>query len=191
MHSMDYEVTQVGWVPQGEFRSSAIFNIFTHLVRRAQSGNEDLADQVRVCNGSSRGCDTHCGGRNDDFEIWILGEESLCFAVALGVIVVAVDHLNKFQVGVLRFLKFLLHHFDPSVLVWGSGGGTQYGDLPTIFTREFRRHLDLDRADTCGLRLVDEQITALGRYCRIPSDYWNPRVHGGLARWNESIGIIG
>src|SRR5688572_32851226 len=103
MHSMDYEVTQVGWVPQGELRSSAIFNIFTHLVRRAQSGNEDLADQVRVCNGSSRGRYTDCGGRNADFETWILGDEGLCFAVALAVVAVAGAHLNRFQGGVFRF----------------------------------------------------------------------------------------
>ena len=155
-----------------------------------KTGHEHLADQVGIGHRAGGGSNTYCSRGNDHFQVGILREQSLGFVVALGIVIVTIDHFIQFQLGIFRLLEFRLHDFDPGILVRGCRRGAQDRDLTTIGTGKVGGHLDLDRADILQYSLVDVEVASIGSDGRIPGNDRDAGFHGGFAGRDERIGVI-
>src|SRR5258706_912551 len=124
VHRINGKVAQVGRIPKRKLRSSAILDVFTHLIRGTKTRDKYFTNQLRICDSACRSSNTDGGGRNDHLEVGILGKQSLSLVITLGIVIIAIYNFIQFQFGVFRLLEFCLHHFDPGILIRGSGCST-------------------------------------------------------------------
>src|SRR5699024_12338471 len=103
-------------------------------------------------------------------------------------VVVAVDGVDQFQIGVVVLLQNLLQCLDPCVLIGGVGrGGQDRKGAPAVelFTDQLRH----GAADEFAGGLVDKHIGAVG--VGVVADDGRTVVAGLVERRTDRVGIVG
>ena len=116
------DITEVDEAPQGELGSAAVLGVGSHFGGQTQTGNLDLVTQFLVLHGLGGGDDTNGGGGHDQFHIRIFVNQRQRLLVGGFRLVVAINNIQQFQLGVLGILEGFLHGSDPGILIGGIGG---------------------------------------------------------------------
>src|SRR5665647_622622 len=153
------EVAEILGAPQRELGDGAVLDVLTHLVRGAQTGQEDLALGARRRQVASRSGDTD-GRRGDDaLEVRVSRQQTSCLVEGGLVVIVAVNDVYELDVRVAGG-QLGLHEVNPGVLVRRVGRSGQDCDLARVADL-LGDHVDLNLGDAVGGGLVDEQVAAL------------------------------
>ena len=125
------------------------------------------------------------------FHVGIFVDEGLRLRIALLQLVVAINGVDQFELGVFGVLQRRLHRGDPGVLVCRVGRGRQNGELAAAGSGDVERHVGHDLADIGKVDLGDEYVFAFGRgNRRVPGHDLDALCLGRFGRRHDLIARV-
>src|SRR3954447_10613919 len=185
------EVAELARIPELEALDRAVLDEVAHLVRRAETGQLDLALVLGALQVARGGGDADRRRADDALQVRIALQQALRLLEGLLIVVVAVGRLDQLELRVLGLLELVLHELDPRVLVGRVGRGAQDRDVATAVTDLLGQQLHLAAPQVLRGGLIDEQITALRIGVGVIRDDLDALRARLVQRRHDRVGVVG